>query len=210
MSSTGVSKQAKLIGDEIWKNQTVKINGELFALTYGALVLQLCDEFAYDYERVNNKLEEMGYNIGVRIIEEFLCKSQISRCKDIKDTAEYISKVGFKMFLNITPTITGWSKDNREFTLQFIDNPLSEFVELPEDEIDQVEIIDELAIKRKDARKKLWYSNILVGVLKGALEMVQLDCEVSWISDALRGDESTLMRVKFVKVLKDEIPAGED
>jgi hypothetical protein len=59
------------------------------------------------------------------------------------------------MFLNITPQIGGWSPDGRDFTLQFDDNPLAEFVELPE-----------------EAAKHLWYSNILCGVLRGALEMV--------------------------------------
>ena len=34
-----------------------------------------------------------GYNIGVRLIDEFLAKSNISRCVDFKETAEVIAKV---------------------------------------------------------------------------------------------------------------------
>ena len=66
-------------------------------------------------------------------------------------------QVGFKIFLNITPTITTWSSDNKQFSLVFEENPLADFVELPDD---------------GRAQDELWFSNILVGVLRGALEMV--------------------------------------
>jgi hypothetical protein len=66
-------------------------------------------------------------------------------------------QVGFKIFLNITPTITNWSSDNKQFSLVFDENPLADFVELPDD---------------GRAQDELWFSNILVGVLRGALEMV--------------------------------------
>jgi hypothetical protein len=66
-------------------------------------------------------------------------------------------QVGFKIFLNITPTVTNWTSDNKQFSLIFEDNPLADFVELPDD---------------GRAQDELWYSNILCGVLRGALEMV--------------------------------------
>lgn len=65
--------------------------------------------------------------------------------------------MGFKIFLNITPTITNWTSDNRQFSLVFDENPLADFVELPDD---------------GRAQDELWFSNILCGVLRGALEMV--------------------------------------
>lgn len=34
-----------------------------------------------------------GYNIGIRLIDEFLAKSGVSRCVDFKETAEMIAKV---------------------------------------------------------------------------------------------------------------------
>jgi hypothetical protein len=137
----------------------------------------------------------MGYNIGIRLIEDFLAKTNIGRCSSFKETAEVISKVGFKIFLNITPTVTNWSSDAKQFSLILDENPLAEFVELPNDET---------------ATKELWYSNILIGVLKGALEMTQLEIDAFFVSDVLRGDDRTEIKVKLVKILKDEIPAGED
>ena len=72
--------------------------------------------------------------------------------------AYLLSKVGFKIFLNITPTITNWNNDNKQFSLIFEENPLADFVELPND---------------GKAQDELWYSNIFCGVLRGALEMVR-------------------------------------
>jgi hypothetical protein len=67
------------------------------------------------------------------------------------------NQVGFKMFLNITPTVTNWTSDGKQFSLVFEENPLADFVELPDD---------------GRAQDELWYSNILCGVIRGSLEMV--------------------------------------
>lgn len=46
-----------------------------------------------DYENVddvNRQLERMGYNIGVRIIEDFLARTGSARCNDFRDTSEKV------------------------------------------------------------------------------------------------------------------------
>lgn len=166
-------------------------------MTYGALVVQLVQDYE-DYAEVNKQLEKMGYNIGTRLIEDFLARSSLGRCADFRDTGEVVAKVcrfvslplhlnvihvqvGFKSFLNISPTVTHSTQPpppakssappaqtppslpGAFFTLTFDENPLAEFVELPEEALNG----------------GLWYSNVLCGVIRGALEMVRrLDCRV--------------------------------
>lgn len=65
-------------------------NSELFTLTYGALVSQLIKDHSDNVEEVNKQLERMGYNIGIRIIEDFLARTNAGRCYDFRDTAEKV------------------------------------------------------------------------------------------------------------------------
>ncbi|XP_002734417.1 trafficking protein particle complex subunit 3-like [Saccoglossus kowalevskii] len=168
-----------------------KVSQELFTLTYGALVSQLIKDYEGD-DDVNKQLDKMGYNIGVRMVEDFLARSSVGRCHDFRETADVIAKQAFKMYLGITPSITNWSPAGDEFSLIVENNPLTDFVELPE------------------KHGNLCYSNVLCGVLRGALEMVQMEVKVWFAQDTLRGDNITEIRLKFIKRLEDALPAGEE
>ncbi|KAI5291897.1 transport protein particle 22 kDa subunit [Ascosphaera aggregata] len=189
------ASRAARVGEEIWKNKVDKVNAELVTLTYGTIVAQLCDDYNSDYNEVNRQLDKMGYNIGMRLIEDFLARSSLGRCKDFRETADVISKVGFKMFLNITPTVTNWTSDGKQFSLIFDENPLADFVELPDD---------------GKAQDELWFSNILCGVIRGALEMVQMQVEARFVTDVLCGNDTTEMRVTLLRYLEDELPPDDE
>ena len=129
------------------------------------------------------------------------------------------------MFLNITPTVTNWTADNNQFSLIFEENPLADFVELPDD---------------GKAQDELWYSNVLCGILRGALEMVsgvlpikhpgtsfsvrysefmctsahvqqvQMQVDVHYVSDVLRGNDTTEMRITLLRYIEDEMPPDDE
>ena len=100
--------------------------------------------------------------------------------------------------------MSSWAADEKSFSLIFDENPLADFVELPEE----------------GPYEKIWYSNVLCGVIRGALEMVlslisvlmkvQLDVKAEFVSDVLRGHDRTEMRITFNRFIEEEVPAGDD
>ncbi|KAE8731831.1 Trafficking protein particle complex subunit 3 [Hibiscus syriacus] len=168
-----------------------RVNAELFTLTYGAIVRQLLTDLE-EVEEVNKQLDQMGYNIGIRLIDEFLAKSKASRCVDFKETSEMIAKIGFKMFLGVSASVVNWDADGSCCSIILEDNPLVDFVELP------------------DTCQGLYYCNVLSGVIRGALEMVAMKTEVTWIRDVLRGDDAYELQVKLLKQIPEEYPYKND
>ncbi|KAF4362619.1 hypothetical protein CsatB_018393 [Cannabis sativa] len=177
-------------GDAIFASVD-RVNAELFTLTYGAIVRQLLTDLE-EVEEVNKQLDQMGYNIGIRLVDEFLAKSNVSSCVDFKETAEVIAKVGFKMFLGVTASVTNWDADGTCCSIVLEDNPLVDFVELP------------------DNCQGLYYCNILSGVIRGALEMVSMKTEITWARDMLRGDDAFELQVKLIKQVPEEYPYKDD
>jgi hypothetical protein len=66
-----------------------------------------------------------------------------------------------------------------KFTHILEENPLTEFVELPEQ------------------YNKLWYSNILCGVIRGALEMVK----IVYVTDVLTKPQTTNKLTTYVLII---------
>ncbi|CAM5100719.1 unnamed protein product [Eretmochelys imbricata] len=64
---------------------------ELFVLTYGALVAQLCKDYEKD-EDVNKYLDRMGYDIGIRLVEDFLARSAVRKCRSYSETVDVIAQ----------------------------------------------------------------------------------------------------------------------
>nr|XP_021518538.1 trafficking protein particle complex subunit 3-like protein isoform X1 [Meriones unguiculatus] len=177
-----------------------KINKDLFVLTYGALVAQLCKDYEKD-EDVNKYLDKIllstvqiilnfihrGYGIGTRLVEDFLARSCVRRCHSYSEIVDIIAQVAFKMYLGITPSVTCHNSSRNKFSLILDKNPLAEFVEeLPA------------------GRSALCYCNLLCGIIRGALEMVHLAADVTFLQDRLKGDSVTEIGITFLKKLDEK------
>ncbi|XP_068406936.1 trafficking protein particle complex subunit 3-like protein [Eschrichtius robustus] len=195
-----------------------KINKDLFVLTYGVLVAQLCKDYEKD-EDVNKELDTMNQPQALLIplkskqvsvprlsygrmcmISLCLClekkSSHSDKCLDLpewslappewslvpEDTNHKSLIVAFKMYLGITPSVTCNNSSRNEFSLIPDKSPLVEFVEeLPA------------------GRSSLCYCNLLCGIIRGALEMVHLAADVTFLQDRLKGDSVTEIGITFLK-----------
>ena len=130
-----MSKQsAAASGHSLWSKMP-KASAELFALTYGSLVTELIRDYE-DVAEVNSQLDRIGHSIGIRCVDEFLAKAEVGgvhvpRCEGLRETADVVARIGFRMFLGVNAEVGNFSPDGSGFSLFLHDNPLSIFVELP-------------------------------------------------------------------------------
>merc|ERR1740117_2221690 len=134
----------------------------------------------------------MGYNIGCRLIEEFLAKSKVQSCNNFKETGHVIAKVAFKMFLGISADATKWSANSKQFSLVFKGNPLQDFVQLP------------------SHLSGLHYCNILCGIIRGALCMVRMVVECQYLRSELHGNPESEIQITLKEMTQEEYVDDED
>uniref|UniRef100_A0A915D304 Trafficking protein particle complex subunit n=1 Tax=Ditylenchus dipsaci TaxID=166011 RepID=A0A915D304_9BILA len=168
---------------------TKMMSGELFTLTYGALVLDLCKDLE-SAEDVNRQLDKIGYNMGLRIADDFLAKNpRIGRCAEMQQVADIISKNALKSYLGVTAQATSVSPNGDEYSIVLESNPLVEFVEIPPE------------------WSKICYSQVICGAIRGALEALHMEVLVQLASDV---PNPTEIRIKFRRVLHEMMPAGDE
>ena len=183
-----MSKLSAANGQALWAKQP-KANAELFALTYGALVMEVVGDADGNTKEINKQLENIGYSIGIRSVDEFLAKSNAGSCKNFEETANVLGKTAFKMFLGINCDVKQHSA--KSFGLILHENPLSLFVELPD-----------------EYKETLQYTILYCGVIRGALEMLNYKVDCALVKSTLKGDDVDEIKVDLKSVLQDG--AGDD
>lgn len=158
------------------------VNTEVLALTYGAIVRQLLADLS-DIDSVNAQLKQMGNNMGMRLIEEFLAKSGIERCSNFQITARAIAERAFPMFLGVRGTARPADGDEsgKECVIILREIPLAEFVEIPQQ------------------YQGLKYCNLVAGVIEGALARVSLSVQCDIVKDMLCGAQEYELSLKLLQ-----------
>ena len=179
-------------------DQVEKINSEVITLTYGSLMVRLIKDYEKP-EEINDQLEKMGYNIGIRLIDDFLAKSCIDPPKTFEEAISIITNNALKFYLNVgakyelVKTDSNMIDTNQqyEYRIYFSENPLNDYVELP------------------DKFKGLWYSNMICGVIRGALEAINIKVECKYSKDTLKGNDLNEIRVKLIEIIEEKLQEEE-
>ena len=179
-------------------DQVEKINSEILTLTYGSLMVRLIKDYEKP-EEINDQLEKMGYNIGIRLIDDFLAKSCIDPPKTFEEAISIITNIALRFYLNVgakyelVKTDSNMIDNNQqyEYRIFFSENPLNDYVELPE------------------KFKGLWYSNMICGVIRGALEAINIKVECKYNKDTLKGNDLNEIRVKLIEIIEEKLQEEE-
>jgi trafficking protein particle complex subunit 3 len=128
------------------------------------------------------QLNRRGYNIGCRLVDDFLAKSRApaSACAGFRQAIDAVARGAFRAFLGVTPRVSGWNDAGTAVSLLFDESPLTDWVELPR----------ELAGLR--------YQNLLAGAVRGGLEQVGMATRCEFVADSLDGDDRTELRVTLL------------
>ena len=203
-----MSKSSAANNGQILWGKVPKVNAELFALTYGALVTEVLRDHEENLPKVNEQLEQIGYSIGIRSVDEFLAKAQtintpLYYCKTLAETAQVLAKTAFKLFLGITADVQQHTATT--FSILFQENPLSLFVELP----DHYKGVSSSGNSGAATTEQgLEYNILYCGIIRGALEMLNYKVECTFVKSPLRGDDIHEIKVDLKQVLQDG--AGDD
>ncbi|KAK8795826.1 hypothetical protein WA171_003794 [Blastocystis sp. BT1] len=160
------------------------VSSELLALTYGAFISQIVKDYE-DVTEINKQIEHLGYNIGIRLVEEYLAKTRTRGIRSFRESCENIATKALPMYAGTQATVENWNEDEQSCIIKFTTNPLTHFVELP----------DELA--------DLQYNNIYCGIFRGALEMIHMKVECAFKQDMLKGARANEIKIRFVEFMDD-------
>ena len=179
-------------------SQVEPLNSIFLTLTYGSLMVRLIKDYEKP-EEINDQLEKMGFNIGIRLIDDFLAKSCIDPPKTFDEAISIITNKALKFYLDIGAKCELIKTDNNmidtnqqyEYRIYFSENPLNDYVELP------------------DKFKGLWYSNMICGVIRGAFEAINIKVECKYTKDTLKNSEINEIRIKLIEIIEEKLQEEE-
>ncbi|KAK8829593.1 component of TRAPP complex [Blastocystis sp. ATCC 50177/Nand II] len=166
------------------EDQPSTISAELLSLTYGAFISQIVKDYE-DVTEINKQIDLLGYNMGLRLVEDYLSKTHTRGIKSFQATCQDVASKAFPMYTGVEASVENWNSDEQSCILRFTNNPLTLYVEIP----------DEL--------KGIHYSGVYCGVIRGALEMIHMKVECVFKEDMLLGAPANEIKIRFIEYLDD-------
>lgn len=148
-----------------------------------------------DLKEINAKIDQIGYNIGLRLIDDVIDNLNTDTRGDHERTPQQLMEELIRICLLNYLRITGIDiklTAEKEYSILFSENPLNLYVELPE--------------KYKD----LIYSNIICGILRGMLEVANFKVECSLENDMLKGSRNYEIKLKLIEVMEEKFIDDDD
>ena len=167
-----------------------KRSNELLSFLYGGLIVRLYKDLK-DPEEINKKTEEIGFNIGQRLIDDILVNLGKLPEKPKSFFVDKILNQIFTNFLGISDHKLN-KKTDTEFEITFKNNSLNTYVELP------------------DSLKSLWYSNIICGIIRGAFLIVNVDVQCQFVKDILKGDDINCISFVVKQYIEEKFADDDD
>nr|CAD2170569.1 unnamed protein product [Meloidogyne enterolobii] len=159
------------------------VSSELFILTYGALVNDLISDLESPRKLIVNWTKLV--TIWVFDLQTiFFLKIHV-----LVDVQIFVKLWSLYQKMGVIAQSNQIGNVGDEFSLIIDQNPLTEFVEKP--------------VEFKD----LCYSQVICGCIRGALEAMHMEVQVTLVADL---PDPTELRIKFHRILHESIPAGDE
>ena len=136
-----------------------------------------------DLDEINRKTEEIGYNMGKRLLDDIIDDLKDKYDPSNSKMMEILIKQLLQNYLGILPEIKQISE--KEYHILFVKNPISFYVELPEH------------------LNALCYSNIICGIIRGMLEVAGYEVTCEFVKDTVKDDDVNDIKLTFVKIIEE-------
>ena len=162
---------------------------ELLTFMYGSLLVRLTKDIK-DINELNTKIENIGYEMGKRLLDDLIDDFQKKIDSSNSKLMEILIKQLAQYYLGIISSLSQVSE--KEYHLVFKENPISFYVELPEE------------------LNNLCYSNIICGIFRGMLEVSGFEIKCEFVKDKMKGDDVNDLKIELVKIIEERFIDDEE
>lgn len=133
-------------------------------------------------------VEQVGYKLDVRLVDDFsyLQNRKKHHCTSFVEIANVVKRVALKLFFESDASVSSWSNDQKKFSMTFNKNSLAESAKPPKD------------------YNSFCFSTLICGVIRGALETVNMKVSCSFVKRKLCDEDCNEIWVSLHEILVEQ------